>query len=610
MALPSLLIFFNLDGVAHKYMETLKDNAEFGLIIEQQNITPVFQPIFDLTNGNLYGHEALTRGPEDSQFFYPSTLFTKAIELDKLHELELLCRRKSIQTFSELSLPGKLFLNVSASLLRSSEHQSGMTLAFLQDRNMSQTDIVIELSEQHPYDNEGVTLESVEHYRKMGFQVAIDDLGVGYSGLKLWSDLQPEIVKIDQYFIRDIHNNKVKQEFVRSIVAIGNRLDCQIIAEGIETKKELNQLLKLGVTIGQGYLLGRPTKTPLTFFNSELKDNFLQRKAKLDHKETIKSLANPVPFLKDCDLLKEAGKLFKSHPNLMAIPVLKDKRPLGIIKRDQLHELFSTPYGRALYENKQTIQLLSNDVLIVESYIKLSNVSQKITAQDANTMNNDIIVVDNNEFIGMANVRDLLKQITELKIQNATYSNPLTFLPGNVLITQEITQRLTDQTHFQVAYFDLNDFKPFNDYFGYATGDEAIKVVGNLIKKHIRGSNDFIGHIGGDDFVVIFESLDYAKTCMAILNEFAYSVRAFYDKSSKHAGGIWSKNRQDIPTFYHFLSLSVGVINPIIQGCNNHLEVAELAANAKKEAKKTSQNTLFLAMTKEVFHVDDLTQAI
>ncbi|WP_191602034.1 GGDEF domain-containing protein [Marinomonas algicola] len=584
-------------------METSVSTLEFDQIIKQENIIPVFQPIFDITNGDLIGHEALTRGPEDSPFFYPSKLFTKAIQLGKLHELELICRQKSIQTFSELNLPGKLFLNVSASLLRSKEHQSGMTLSILKEKKMSQTDIVIELSEQHPYDNEGVTLESVEHYRKMGFQVAIDDLGVGYSGLKLWSDLQPEIVKIDQYFIRDIHNNKVKQEFVRSIVAIGNRLDCQIIAEGIETKKELNQLLKLGVTIGQGYLLGRPTKEPLVFFNNELKENFLKRREKLDHKETIQSLAHTVPFLEHDNLLLEASELFKKQPNLTAIPILKDKNPIGVIKRDQLHELFSTPYGRSLYENKHTTQLLNKDALIVESYIKLSNVSQQITAQDTNAMNNDIIVVENKEFIGMANVKDLLKQITELKIQNATYSNPLTFLPGNVLITQEITQRLNDRTDFHVAYFDLNDFKPFNDYFGYATGDEAIKMVGNLIKKHTRGRNDFIGHVGGDDFVVIFESPNYLTTCKTILKEFSRSVKTFYDQDSTDKGGIWSKNRQDEPTFYTFLSLSIGIINPREQHCDNHLEVAELAATAKKEAKKASNNALFLSMAKETITV-------
>jgi EAL domain-containing protein (putative c-di-GMP-specific phosphodiesterase class I) len=124
-------------------METSVSTIEFDQIIKQENIIPVFQPIFDITNGDLIGHEALTRGPEDSPFFYPSKLFTKAIQLGKLHELELICRQKSIQTFSELNLPGKLFLNVSASLLRSKEHQSGMTLSILKEKKMSQTDIVI-----------------------------------------------------------------------------------------------------------------------------------------------------------------------------------------------------------------------------------------------------------------------------------------------------------------------------------------------------------------------------------------------------------------------------------------------------------------------------------
>ncbi|MEC8483543.1 MAG: EAL domain-containing protein, partial [Pseudomonadota bacterium] len=144
-------------------------------ILEEGLITPLFQPIYDLTTGHIYGYEALSRGPENTELFTPDVLFPFAQAQGRLHELELLCRERAISRFAELQLPGLLFLNVSASLLSSPDHQKGMTLAILKELGISQSNIVIELSEQHPYDQNGLTHQSVEHYRQMGFQVAIDD---------------------------------------------------------------------------------------------------------------------------------------------------------------------------------------------------------------------------------------------------------------------------------------------------------------------------------------------------------------------------------------------------------------------------------------------------
>ena len=572
-------------------------------ILKDQAITPYFQPLFDLTNGQLYGHEALARGPENSHFFFPDALFTSALQTNQLHELEILCRQKSIQRFSELQLPNKLFLNVSASLLSSSYHQTGMTLAILKERNLSQENIVIELSEQHPYDHEGLTLSAMNHYRQMGFQVAIDDLGVGYSGLRLWSELQPEIVKIDKHFIRNIDTDNIKQEFVRSIVAIANRLHCKIIAEGIETEGELDQLLDLGVTLGQGFLLGRPTPLPTVFTNDYLKAHFISRRNLVDASETVLALAKPVPSVQHDSLLIEAGALFKQDPNLIALPVLDGSQPLGIIRRHQLHELFSTPYGRALYENKTVTHLMSNDVLIVESFISLSSVSLQLTNQDVATLNNEIIVVKQGSYLGMGSLRDVLKCITELRVQNATYSNPLTLLPGNVPITREVSRRLAAGLDFHVAYFDLNDFKPFNDYFGYATGDEVIQLLGRIIHQHLPESDDFIGHIGGDDFVVIFTSHQWEIICETILDDFAQQVQTFYDTETLEIGGVWCQNRQGDTIFHAILSLAIGVVHPDSNACKSHHEVAELAAQAKKAAKKNGGNTLYICPNRKVNHL-------
>jgi len=575
-------------------MQMLDENQQLSQILAEQTITPYFQPIFDINSGELYGHEALSRGPKDSILHSPLALFQVAEENHKLNQLELLCREKAIAEFAKLRLPGKLFLNVSASLLNSPEHQKGMTLAILKRLNIAQHNIVMELSEQHKFEQDSPSKSTIEHYRKMGFKVAIDDLGVGYSGLQLWSEVQPEIVKIDKHFIQNIDQDAVKKEFVRAMVAIANRLGCDIIAEGIETADELNQLIKLGVQKGQGYLLGRPTPAPIES-ESEILNVILSRRRFQQHvRDSVMSLSKFVPTLTTDAKLKTASQLFTQSPSIMAIPILNDNKPVGIIRRSQLHELFSTPYGRALYEHTEVSQMLTDDALIVESHISLSTVSKQLTNQDAASLNNEIIITQHGNYLGMGSLKDLLKRITELKIQNATYSNPLTLLPGNVPLNNEIDDKIQAKEDFFIAYFDLNHFKPFNDVCGYAKGDEVIKLVGELIEKHINQSHHFIAHIGGDDFVVIFSDSSWKKTCDRVLSDFARTIQAHYNHDQLKSGGVEAYDRQGEMRFHAILSLAIGVVHLGPNQCQNHLQVAEIAAQAKKFAKKKDGNTCIL----------------
>jgi EAL domain-containing protein (putative c-di-GMP-specific phosphodiesterase class I) len=196
-------------------------------------------------------------------------LFQAAIRNGCLLQLELLCRKCSLARFAELKLGGLLFLNVTASLLSSPDHQHGFTADLLRQLGIPLESIVIELSEQHPFDHQGLTRTAVEHYRSMGFQVAIDDLGVGYSGLRLWSELQPEFVKIDKHFISGLDRDPVKREFVQSIGRIGRNLGCQVLAEGIERYEEMRALQQMGIGLGQGYLLGMPEGSPQPLLQPE-----------------------------------------------------------------------------------------------------------------------------------------------------------------------------------------------------------------------------------------------------------------------------------------------------------------------------------------------------
>ncbi|WP_286236748.1 GGDEF domain-containing protein [Neptuniibacter halophilus] len=566
-------------------------------ILETEALYPHFQPIVDLKKNEVIGYEALIRGPAGSAMASPGALFQTAIENNLLHTLELLCRRRSLERFAELKPGGKLFLNISASLLGTPEHTEGFTAELLQQLGISIEDIVIELSEQHPFDQHGLTLSAVEYYRNMGFQVAVDDLGTGYSGLKLWSELNPEYVKIDRHFVSYIDRDAVKREFVRAIFNISNALGCQVLAEGIERQEEVATLMELGIGIGQGFYLGYPSPDPAPVWTPVALCESLkpQPVEQLKSSETAMALLRCAPAVAPEDPVLAVSELFFSHPEMTALPVVRDGVPVGVVRKSDLLELFSTQYGRALYEKKPAARLLSENVLFVESKMSLVEVSRLVTEQEHSALQQDIIITEDECYLGMGNLRDLLKRLTELKIQNARYANPLTLLPGNVPINNELDSLLRQTADFHVAYFDLNNFKPFNDCYGYSKGDQVIRLLGELLGRHVSHPGNFIGHIGGDDFVVIFRTQDWELRCERILRDFDREVREFYSPKELQAGGIWASDRKGDSTFFPLLGLAIGVVHPDPYRCSSFHEVAELAAMAKKEAKRQSESSLFIS---------------
>jgi len=231
-------------------------------IIRKQTITTVFQPIFDVTKRDILGYEALTRGPVNSEFYAPDRLFYYATEYGLLSELEILCRDKAISKFAQLKLAGLLFINVSPMVLLDKQHPQGRTKALVEQAGMCCNNIVIELSEKYPTPNDDTLCEALNKYRQFGFKVAIDDLGVGYSDLKLWSQLQPDLVKIDQYFVRDCHIEPFKGKFLKAIFDLAQCTNAHVIVEGIETKREFDFLIQLGMRYAQGFYLAKPKTMP------------------------------------------------------------------------------------------------------------------------------------------------------------------------------------------------------------------------------------------------------------------------------------------------------------------------------------------------------------
>ncbi|MEK1839545.1 MAG: EAL domain-containing protein, partial [Pseudomonas sp.] len=186
-------------------MTTTEQLSALSSILTQSGLHSLFQPIISLSERRIIGYEALSRGPSNSPLHSPVALFAVARQAGRLSELEIACRQSACRRFNEQQLPGKLFLNVSPESLLEAAHQPGRTLQLLQDFGIPPSQVVIELTEQTPTDDFQLLQTALHHYRAMGFSIALDDLGAGYSSLRLWSELRPDYVKIDRHFIDGIH---------------------------------------------------------------------------------------------------------------------------------------------------------------------------------------------------------------------------------------------------------------------------------------------------------------------------------------------------------------------------------------------------------------------
>ncbi|MBU2893117.1 GGDEF domain-containing protein [Colwellia sp. D2M02] len=566
-------------------------------IIQRQQLTAFFQPIYATNANDVYGYEALIRGPSDSPLHNPQALFDAAFEFGLLSELELVCRRISIARFVALALKGKLFLNVSPMVFLQEDHPQGATLSYLAEHDLQPEQVVIELSEKYPIESPELLQRALMHYRDLGFQIAVDDLGAGYAGLKLWSEVNPNFVKIDRYFINQCHQDPIKREFIKSIISLGRSINAQVIAEGIETVEEFEQLQEFGMNLYQGFLFARPEPFPAVDLPAILRSYARAQNFPVHFEQMASSLLQFMQPRHGNELTKEVVEFLYKHPKVHSIPVIDNDKPIGMILRDNLLELFSTPFGRALNERKPISETMTKTPVIVEANTQLDEVAQLVTSEHDEKLLWHFIITDKGRYIGIGSVRDLLRQVTQQQLQHARYANPLSMLPGNVPIYQEVDSLIFQQKNFHFAYFDLNNFKPFNDIYGYAKGDQIIQLVAGLIKKYAP-SQDFVGHIGGDDFVVIFkedyQKENWKKSCEKIISEFDQHIEHFYDDAHLKAGGIEAKSRTGEWQFFSLLSLAIGVVSPDLHLCHSHHDIAELASDAKKQAKKLQGSAIFV----------------
>ena len=556
-----------------------------------------FQPIIYAQSGKLYAVEALLRNVQDiPNITTIDDLFDLVFSNDYLYEFDLLLREKAIKKFANINIPNlKLFYNLDNRIIYNKNYSSGNTQKILTKYNLSKDKIIFELSEKGTSIEQNALSTMLQRYKQSGYSIAIDDFGIGVSGLKLLYFSEANIIKIDRFFISNIDQDSKKKLFCSSIIDMAHIMGMQVIAEGVETQKEFYTCKDIGADFIQGFLVQKPTKNIneiLPIYN-DISNLILDDKREDQNKFIDEQFIDKIEPLPVNSSLYDIILHFKKNTEHNFVPIIDEFRYfLGIIYESDIKKISYSQYGLSLAQNQNfstTLLKYLKPALSVEIAWGIDKILEMYNLNFQNSLG--IFITNSDKYLGFINLNSLLTMSYKRNIEIATNQSPLTKLPGNNQIEKFIANSFRNiqinTTH--IIYFDFNDFKPFNDIYGFRQGDRAILIFSELLQKRYP-KNSFIAHIGGDDFFVgltDFTFEDVFELTLDIQNEFKYSAKNLYSKEDKEIGYIVSKDRFGTTRNFNLLSVSCAIVE--INCKSNILNFDDTLNIMKKESKSSKE---------------------
>ena len=567
-------------------------------LIAEERLHPLFQPILDVARCSIVAHEGLIRGPAGSALHLPNTLFPAAMAEGLVSELEFAAAKVIFTGYARNRGSGLLFVNFSARSVMDLESDRGRRQfqATLEQCEIPARSLVIEITEHERVEDHHTLAHAIRFLRTIGVAVALDDFGDGKSSLRLWAELQPEYLKIDRYFCHGIHLDGKKVQTVKAMLQLAENFGSRVVAEGIEDTSDLRVVRDLGVALVQGYATGRPAAQPSAIIPAAAQSVLAAREIAVFPESRRASQFAPkagqllidAPAVTAASSNQELLELFKLNPQLHAVAVLDQGRPIGLLNRRRFTEQYMLPYYPEIYGRKSCTAFMDADPIVIEISQPLEDLVKVLTSEDQRYLNDGFVLVDAGRYAGLGTAEQLVRSVTELRIEAARHANPLTFLPGNIPISEHIRRLIEGNYGFAASYFDLNNFKPFNDRFGYWQGDKMIRLLASLIVSECDPQRDFAGHVGGDDFVVLFQSADWEKRCTRIIARFNSAALDLFDPDSRSQGFIEAEDRNGVCTRFPLTTLSIGALYVEPGAFQIPEDVASAAAAAKHRAKRAS----------------------
>lgn len=595
-----------------------------------------YQPLFSQDGKKLVGMEALARwqhptlglvGPDK---FIPVAEDNGAIVQlgDRMLELAL----QNCKEWREQGYPGlTVAVNVSTRQLKDRQFAERVARQ-LQSVGLPPDALCCELTESLLMEHSNENTEQIFRLKELGVKLAIDDFGTGYSSLTYLKHLPVDRIKIDRSFVKELDSNPDDRAIVVAIIAMARSLHLKVTAEGVETAHQHQLLQELGCDTMQGYYFGKPMPretfehflregTPLLV--GDQTDTLAEQTTQELHPcpplaaapeevdrslQTVADITLHIEPLRPADRLNTALERFQTDKRLQVLPVVDQHRVAGVLNRSEfIEEQIVGRIGYAFHINhsKKVRDLMQPVPLVIDAEASIEEAAQALHGNFGSMRLENICVARRGDYRGILDVRTLVEAITALNLKLAKGANPLTGLPGNESIQRETTRRLESGMPFDIAYIDIDHFKPYNDFYGFERGDMVIQVVGDILKQYAddllqnRQSRNFCGHIGGDDFIIITGPGHAVALSRQMIAEFDARLPLLHGASDYAKGCYTSFNRKGELETFNLLSLSVAAISTANLQIGSYAQLASMASEVKKTAKKVKGSSVVIKDTNE-----------
>ena len=573
-------------------MGSLVLNKKWDKIIAKLDFA--FQPIVNVKSGKLYAVEALLREYNEAGGFYSIfNLFDEAYHDGVLYQLDLELRELAVKKFATIKLDNiQLFYNIDNRLTYMPDLTYGNTTALLEKYGFDKRVLCFELSERGTIQDPRSVTNLVNRYKKEGFDIAVDDFGTGISGLQLLYYAEANFIKLDRFFINDIQCDTKKRLFCSSIINMAHIMGMKVIAEGLEKEEEYFTCKDIGVDLIQGYIIQKP-KLDVSKIKpryQEVNDMFINDKRNYQSNTIDKEKVEYIEPILYNTSLHDLFIYFKEHPINIFVPIVDSIGQLyGVIYEKDIKKISYSQYGVSLAKNDKNKSKLKKFIKPAISSEITWGVDKILEVYNADmSSSHGIFVTKNGKYHGFIDVNNLLSMSYNRNLEIAKDQNPLTKLPGNRQIDLFIAEAIEHKEALKhhIVYFDFNDFKPFNDIYGFRQGDRAITIFSQLLKKELS-KDVFIGHIGGDDFFLGFRDKTYEEVyelTNSIQEKFTNEVKSLYTKEDRTRGFIEAKDRFGNLREFKLLGVCSAVVE--ISHITHSSVLDQVLGVIKKESKK------------------------
>ncbi len=570
-------------------------------IIKGKEIRPVFQPVVSLKNGSVFAYEAFSRITLKKCSFGISEAFDIAGEMKCLWAFELLCRKSSVKAAADKPQNAKLFLNLDPEIILDPDFKSGLTAEKLEKNDIDYGDIVFEAAESLAISNMDLFKSALENYRGQGYGVAISNVCSGYSGINLIPQVNPQYIKIDAKIIRDIDKDEMKRSYVSALSQFAGDLGIPLIAQGVESYGQLKTLIGLKIDYAQGFYIAKPSEKFVKISHEvrkqiiDLSNELNKAKFSPSYLSTVNELCSKKPALSPNAMFSEVYEIM-NDPNVTETAIVDDDgKFLGVLTKRQMLSALSGMYGYTLNMRKNVGEVMDTSCLTVTNDTPVETASKMAMARCQPYIYDSIPVIDGStkEYCGFVSIKDLLLASVNIQVRRAADCNPLTGLPGNIVIDEKVEKLIGSKEPFAIIDFDLDNFKAYNDAYGFTNGDMMIKAVADTLTE-LCCEGDFCGHIGGDDFVVITCGDRTESFCRDAFREFTVKSRDLYSEDDRSRGYIVSKNRSGSVEKFRLATLSAAAITNREHSFDSIKELSFVIAKTKKQAKQSVGNSLVI----------------